>query len=272
MKFSPDEIINHIHEYERENGVIFSPEEVLGISKTYNLAYNYQESKLNEGEVIDYRTNVSTLDYIMEGRVLAERGARLGNPTLENETFEEMNVHFSDVKHMNYFDNFFRQGETDKIQKVLFQHDVPVDALKGVQPYSDFHNTYGDFTIDQDVYKPPEGSPELLGFTIRNINTGEIIYEYSPSHGVDAAEEIISRKIEYYRKENQFNFFGEPMQVVEQKKKLVKVAETIIDTGDEDIRIEGYTGKRKDGSFYKRIVYKDSKGRFTKKPDMYDEE
>ena len=96
----------------------------------------------------------------------------------EGETPEFIFRQHSDNKHLNYFDMFLANGETDKILKALAEHNIPTDVLRGLKRNQDFDAKIGNVRIFQKVAYDENGSISIEKFEI--YKDGELIYEWIP--------------------------------------------------------------------------------------------
>lgn len=128
----------------------------------------------DESNVQKYNKNqqYSLLDDIVSGNELGE-------------TEQELFRHHGSQKHLNYFDNFLADGQSDAIVDAIHRYGGSADVLRGVKPYkSQQFKAPSDprFEIYQEWTKGDDGSsPVLLFFEVRF--NGQVIYRFTPDVG-----------------------------------------------------------------------------------------
>ena len=169
----------------------------------------------------------------------------------------------SDNKHMSFFDNFLEEGEANKISKILSEYELPTEVLRGVKPNIDinFERSFGNDTVEIKgrINPSPDGESEQDDFFEIWLN-GKRIYEWNRNK-FEEMEEKNDVKVEdiyepdsYYKpsKEKTLNLFTKSG-----KERKGTYLATIKKSNGEVITKE-LTSKG-------QIVYRDSKGRFTRK-------
>lgn len=86
----------------------------------------------------------------------------------QGEEAEDVLYTFSDINHMEYYDNFMYSGASKDIAKILMENGIPLDALRGVGV------VIGELPIHKDKYdlhiyqkwEKINGSPVLVYFTM----------------------------------------------------------------------------------------------------------
>lgn len=159
------------------------------------------------------------------------------------ETYEFAVREKSDNKHMNYFDVFLRQGESDKVEEALIKHNLPTNALRGLKPNSPANQTVDGVKIVQVVSEDELGSITIESLTIEY--NGEVIYSYKreSTFGDVLGDYQVFREAKKYSKRK------------DGSQRQSKYIGTILrDDGERIIRSQTKSG---------RIINQDSKGRFT---------
>lgn len=160
----------------------------------------------------------------------------------------------SDNKHLNYFDVFLAKGESETILKVLNENGIPTDVLKRIRKNVPDNYTVDGVRIIQKISDDPNVSPHITEFKI--YKDGKLIYEWKPDKPREEEDEDF---------EPEFNYEPEIEEVVSKVTPPTKSGKlrkgiyisTIVSS-------EGYT-ITKEMTSKGQIVYRDSKGRFTKK-------
>ena len=107
---------------------------------------------------------------------------------MSNEKIFMLNTSY---KHLNYFDFFLSEGESQKIIAALKQYDIPIDILRGVKktlPMDKDNITFEKINkkgqkvkdivrLTQTIVKEPNISPYIGEFIIEY--KGKIIYEFN---------------------------------------------------------------------------------------------
>lgn len=169
----------------------------------------------------------------------------------------------SDNKHMSFFDNFLEKGEADKISKILSEYGLPTEVLRGVKPNIDIDikRNFGKDTIEiKGMINPsPDGESEQNDFFEIYLN-GKKIYEWN-RNGFNEVEEVGDFKTDdVYEPDNDYESSKERRAKLYTKSgKLRKgVYIATIEKSNGEIITKELTSKG-------QIVYRDSKGRFTRK-------
>lgn len=155
----------------------------------------------------------------------------------------------SDNKHMNYFDIFLSEGESKKIQSALYKNGIPTDILKGIKKNIPFDITKDGIQIIQEISDNGEGSPTISKFEI--YSDGKLIYKWTQDLEYEEDDYI---DYDYYEKEEKIP--EQPKTKSGKPRKGIYLA-TIINSEGEKITQEKISNGR--------IIYRDAKGRFTRK-------
>ena len=169
----------------------------------------------------------------------------------------------SDNKHMTFFDNFLEKGEADRISKILSEYGLPTEVLRGVKPNVDIDITrdLGGDTIEikGKINPSPDSESEQDDFFEIYLN-GKKIYEWD-RNGFDEVEEVddfITDDV--YEPDNDYEPSEDRIAKLYTKSgKLRKgVYIATIEKSNGEVITKELTSKG-------QIVYRDSKGRFTRK-------
>lgn len=173
----------------------------------------------------------------------------------KGETPEFIFRQHSDIRHLNYFDIFLTEGETDKILKALEKHSIPTEVLRGLKRNEDFNVTIGNVRIFQKVAYDENGSISIEKFEI--YKDGELIYEWIPYNEDEYDyDDMDFKSDEDYVPEYKFVAPKEPPPTKSGKPRKGIYIGTIISSDGETVTKE----KTSRG----QIVYRASNGRFTK--------
>lgn len=169
----------------------------------------------------------------------------------------------SDNKHMSFFDNFLEKGEADRISKILSEYGLPTEVLRGVKPSVDIDikRNLGEDTIEikGKINPSPDGESEQDDFFEIWLN-GKRIYEWN-RNGFDEVEEVGDFKTDdTYESDSDYEPSEERRAKLYTKSgKLRKgVYIATIEKSDGEVITKELTSKG-------QIIYRDSKGRFTRK-------
>lgn len=126
--------------------------------RTIDLFEALKNEKTNADKSIGAQQNM--LQFLAQGQV-------------KNEDIEQTKRHFSDNKHLNYYDEFMENGLSNKILSFLVQNGIPTEALKVVKTFDD--NTWtvpkhmlhkGDNRKIEIVQETGDPSNTIYGFSI----------------------------------------------------------------------------------------------------------
>ena len=135
--------------------------------KTYTTYKNLMSENRNKNRTVEEQE--SLISAIIIGR-------NTPNEAGEVETWDRIFVEHSDAKHLSYFDNFFKVGETDKIINALKRNGLSTDVLKGVRKNQNINTIIDGVTVKQEVEEDDEGYKYVSYFEI--IYNGKSIYKY----------------------------------------------------------------------------------------------
>lgn len=169
----------------------------------------------------------------------------------------------SDNKHMSFFDNFLEEGESNKISKILSEYGLPTEVLRGVKPNVDIdiERDFGNDTVEirGKINPSPDSESEQDDFFEIWLN-GKKIYEWD-RNGFDEVEEVGDFEIDdTYEPDSYYEPSGERRAKLYTKSgKLRKgIYIATIEKSNGEIITKELTSKG-------QIIYRDSKGRFTRK-------
>lgn len=170
----------------------------------------------------------------------------------------------SDNKHMSFFDNFLDNGESDKISKILSEYGLPTEVLRGVKPNIDIdikRNFEKDtIEIKGKINPSPDSESEQDDFFEIYLN-GHRIYEWY-RNGFEEVEEKNEIEVEDIYESTYDNNEITEERIAKLYTKSGKLRKGIymatIEKSNGEIITKELTSKG-------QIIYRDSKGRFTKK-------
>jgi hypothetical protein len=169
----------------------------------------------------------------------------------------------SDNKHMSFFDNFLEKGEADRISRILSEYGLPTEVLRGVKPNIDinFERSFGNDTVEIKgrINPSPDSESEQDDFFEIWLN-GKKIYEWNRNE-FDEVEEVGDFKTDdIYEPDSDYEPNEERRAKLYTKSgKLRKgVYIATIEKSNGEVITKELTSKG-------QIVYRDSKGRFTRK-------
>lgn len=171
-------------------------------------AENNPDKELTENQI---QTTIDLFNRLMNENVnknknLAEQESFVTDIAIGltiGETPEFIFRQHSDNKHLNYFDIFLAEGETDKILKALEENSIPTDVLRGLKRNEDFDVTIGNVRIFQKVAYDENGSISIEKFEI--YKDGKLIYEWIPYNEDEYDYDDMDFEFdEYYRTEPKF--------------------------------------------------------------------
>lgn len=155
--------------------------------KTYTTYKQLMYEKVNINKTIEEQEDLITAIII---------GRNTLNGKGEVETWNRIFTEHSDLKHLSYFDNFLREGETDKIIAALKKHGLSTEVLRGVKANQNITTTIDGVTVHQEVGIDDEGYKYVSYFSIKY--NGKTIYEYDSEDIIPEArtDEQIDNKLE----------------------------------------------------------------------------
>ena len=211
--------------------LVFTQEQ---FNKTINTYYRVANEQVNRNKTPEEQESMLSYIYIS---------------FQNNEQQERIYNHFSDNKHMDYFDTFLEEGLSEKILEVLDKYKLPSSVLKGIrknQPY------YGNSPENPDVYVEQITNKDIDPNTDESIKVVEfniyykkkLIFYWDIKNGADTGYDFEER---------------DPVKIPKTKKGTAyKGYKKTIVTSDNNIIFETVTSKG-------QTVYRDIKGRFTRK-------
>lgn len=155
--------------------------------KTYTTYKQLMYEKVNVNKTIEEQEALIT-DIIIGRNTLNDKG--------EVESWERIFNDHSDLKHLNYYDNFLREGEREKIITTLKKNGLSTEVLRGVKANQEVTTTIDGATVHQEVEVDDQGYKYVSYFSIEY--NGEKIYEYDPKNIVPEVktDEQIDYKLE----------------------------------------------------------------------------
>lgn len=160
----------------------------------------------------------------------------------------------SDSKHLNYFDVFLEDGETDRVLRALEKHGISTDVLKGIKKNVDFDVTTGNVRVVQTMSDEEDTSPTIDSFEI--YKDGKLIYMWSPGEHWEEDDDIYEPDPYYIAPTEEVASKVAPPTKSGKERKGIYIATIISSEGDTVTKEMTSKGQ---------IIYRASNGRFTKK-------
>lgn len=180
-----------------------------------------------------------------------------------NESADSIFREHSDNKHMSFFDNFLEKGEADKISKILSEYGLPTEVLRGVKPNIDIDikRNLGKDTIEIKgrINPSPDGESEQDDFFEIYLN-GYRIYEWNRNGFKEVEEKDDVEAEDIYEPDSDYEPSEERFARLFTKSGKPRKGTYIatIEKSNGEVITRELTSKG-------QIVYRDSKGRFTRK-------
>lgn len=180
-----------------------------------------------------------------------------------NESADSIFREHSDNKHMSFFDIFLDKGEADKISKILSEYGLPTEILRGVKPNIDIDikRSFGKDTIEiKGMINPsPDGESEQDDFFEIYLN-GHRIYEWNRNGFEEMEEKNDVKADDIYEPDSDYEPSEERIAKLYTKSgKLRKgIYIATIEKSNGEVITKELTSNG-------QIVYRDAKGRFTRK-------
>lgn len=126
-------------------------------------------------------------------------GRNTPNEKGDVESWDRIFIEHSDAKHLTYFDNFLKEGETEKVINALKRNGLSTDVLKGVRKDQAIDTTINGVTVKQEVEEDDDGYKYVSYFEI--IYEGKSIYKYDADGFTRTYnyEDILEDRIEEFR-------------------------------------------------------------------------
>lgn len=113
----------------------------------------------------------------------------------EEQVFRQL----SDNSHLNYFDFFLKQGESEKIVKALHENGLTTEVLKGIKKGISIVSEVDGVRIAQRYEKPdPDSTPVMVEFSI--YKDGELIYSFGENNEKQEITKQIPKEWMYTKK------------------------------------------------------------------------
>lgn len=128
--------------------------------------------------------NTSMKNDLNKNKTLEEQGAlvtAIFTAVIRKEKDYVILQQHSENRHLDYFDNFLADGETQRVVDAFKENNIPPDVLRGVRKTEDLNNQrvkgFKDLILNQKVERTEDGSYIVVEFTIDY--KGKRIYSFN---------------------------------------------------------------------------------------------